>query len=338
MLVTLMASPNLCSRRAIFEQYDHMVQTNTVVPPGQGAAVLRVKGTQKALVLGLGGNPRVCAASPRTGGAMAVAEACRNVACAGARPLAITDCLNFGDPERPAVWRAMTDVVDGMSDACRALEAPVISGNVSLYNETDGAAIPPTPIVGALGLIEDVDAHARAALVAGDEIWLIGPLTTSLAASEYAAVCHAWTEGTPAPIDLELERKVQDCVRTLIANGAVHCATDASEGGLAVALAELALAGGLGIRGDDSFTDEIRSGRYGRLDQVLFGEAASRVIVGIAAHAVDSLKAAARQHSVPIQRLGHAADSRIAFEGLLTVPLGELQQRWETALDRLMGG
>lgn len=337
-LTELIASPNLCSRRSIFEQYDHMVQTNTVVPPGQGAAVLRVKGTSKALVLGLGSNARASAGSPRIGGALAVAEACRNVACAGARPLAVTDCLNFGDPERPAVWRAMVDSVAGMREACIALDVPIISGNVSLYNEMDGAAIAPTPVVGALGLIEDVAHHARAVLRPGQELWLLGPLEATLGASEYAAVCHGWDGGAPLPIDLDLECRVQECVRELVADGVAPTATDVAEGGLAATLAELAVGSGIGVRGDDDLTEQIMSGRFGRSDQVLFGEAASRIIVGVAADAAGRLQAAAQRTNIPAQRLGVAEGSKLQIGGLIEVSVEELRQRWEAALDRLMEG
>lgn len=337
-LKSLMESPNLCSRRAIFEQYDHMVQTNTVVPPGQGAAVLRVKGTTKALVLGLGGNARASVGSPGIGGALAVAEACRNVACTGARPLAVTDCLNFGDPERPAVWRAMADAVEGMREACLALEVPVISGNVSLYNETDGAAIAPTPVVGALGLIENVERHARATLQPGQELWLLGPLEATLGASEYAAVCHGWDGGAPLPIDLDLERRVQACVRELVALGIAPTATDVAEGGLAFTLAELAVTSGIGVRGDQSLTEAISSGQVGRPDRVLFGEAPSRVVVGVGADAAEDLQAAARHWNVPAQRLGVAEGVELEIGGLIAVAVDELRQRWEAALDRLMEG
>jgi phosphoribosylformylglycinamidine synthase len=337
-LGTLIASANLCSRRSIFEQYDHMVQTNTVVPPGQGAAVLRVKGTGKGLVLGLGSNPRACAAAPAVGGVMAVAEACRNVACAGARPLAITDCLNFGDPERPAVWRAMADVVEGMRAACLALQVPVISGNVSLYNETEGTAIAPTPVVGALGLLDDLVRHARAVAREGQELWLLGPLNAALGASEYAAVCHGWAGGVPMAIDLDLERRVQGCVRALVADGTAHTATDVAEGGLAVAVAELAMAGSVGFVCGTDLMDLLGSGRLGRVDKVLFGESASRVIVGVAAEAAAHLETVAKEWSVPARRLGVATGARIEFAGVISVSVEVLRQRWETALDRLMEG
>ncbi len=337
-LTTLIASPNLCSRRAVFQQYDHMVQTNTVVPPGEGAAVLRVKGTRRALALGLGGNVRASAASPGIGGALAVAEACRNVACAGARPLAVTDCLNFGDPERPAVWRAMAEAVQGMRSACLALEVPIISGNVSLYNETDGAAIAPTPVVGALGIVDDVEHHARAILLPGQELWLLGPLQATLGASEYAAVCHGWEGGAPLSVDLELERRVQGCVRELVAAGLAPTATDVAEGGLAVCLAELAAASQIGVRGDGTLTELVSSGQMGRPDQVLFGEAASRVVVGISAEAAERLQATARRWNVPAQRLGVADGARLEVGGRIAVTVDELRQQWETALDRLMEG
>jgi phosphoribosylformylglycinamidine synthase len=252
--------------------------------------------------------------------------------------LAITDCLNFGDPERTEVWHAMAAVVAGMRDACLALETPIISGNVSLYNETDGAPIAPSPIVGALGLIEDVGRHARAVAREGQELWLLGPLAAALGASEYAAVCHGWSGGQPSPIDLDLERRVQACVQGLVADGTTSTATDVAEGGLAVALAELALAGETGFEGSAELTAAVASGQNGRADQVLFGEAAARVIVGIDPRAAGLLEATASHWQVPTLRLGLASGSAIQIGEGISVLGEELRQRWEAALDRLMEG
>jgi phosphoribosylformylglycinamidine synthase len=328
-LLDLLASPNLCSRRSLFEQYDHMVQINTIVPPGEGSAVLRVKGTPSGLVLGLGSNPRVCAADPYTGGALAVAEACRNVSCAGARPIALTDCLNFGDPERVGVWQALTAVIEGIREACVVLDVPIISGNVSLYNETEGAPIDPTPVVGALGLLEDVTKHARAAFEPNQEVWLLGPLAAELGASEYAA-WSGWKSGAPAALDLDLERRVQACVRELVESGLVTTATDVADGGLAVALAELALAGNVGIEAD-------LAAEWGsiRPDAALFGEAGSRIIVGFDPAYRTRVDTIARQHGVPTTRLGATGGKRITIGDWLAVDIDEARQRWSGALDRI---
>jgi phosphoribosylformylglycinamidine synthase subunit PurL len=332
-LMGLLGSSNLASRRAVFEQYDHMVQTNTVVPPGEGAAVMRLKGTSGGLALGLGVNPRVCQADPWQGGAWVVAEACRNVACAGARPIALTDCLNFGDPERPSVWAALAGVAEGMREACLALDVPIISGNVSLYNETEGAPIAPTPVVGALGLIEHVDRVGRAKLAIDQTLWLIGPVAASLGASEYAAR-HGWEAGAPASIDLDLERRVQSCVRELIAKGMAGTATDVSEGGVAVALAELGVSSQTGVQCGDEWVAE--AGVNGeRVDAILFGEAPSRVIAGTPQGQDDEVQAEAARWNVPCVRLGVTGGSEIRIGKLIRVSLDEAHHRWATALEHL---
>ncbi|MSQ24549.1 MAG: phosphoribosylformylglycinamidine synthase subunit PurL [Chloroflexi bacterium] len=328
----LIANPNLCSRRPVFEQYDHMVQINTVVPPGDGAAVLRVKGTSKGLVLGLGLNPRVCALDPWTGGAVAVAEACRNVVCGGGRPIALTDCLNFGDPERPEVWWALVGAIEGIRDACLALDVPIISGNVSLYNESEGEPILPTPIVGALGLIDNIERHAAALVEAGDMLWLVGPPEGWLAGSEYAAAIHGWSGLVSPRIDLDMERRVQACVRELIATGAVRRATDVADGGLAVTLAELALESNIGIRCDTDWMSAPRP------DISLFGEAPSRIIIAAAVENSTHIEAAAHRWNTPLVQLGSAAGREISFGSLLSVPLESLQGPWLRALDELLKG
>jgi phosphoribosylformylglycinamidine synthase len=334
-LLELLAAPALCSRRSVYEQYDHMVQTNTIVPPGEGAAVLRVKGTQRGLALGLGANGRVCAADPYVGGAWIVAEACRNVACAGAAPLALTDCLNFGDPERSGVWETMAGVVEGIRAACLALDVPVISGNVSLYNETDGAAILPTPIVGVVGLLDDAARHARAVCSGEETLWLLGPLGGSLAGSEYARTCQDWEESVSPQLDLDLERRVESCVRELVQAGAVTAASDVAEGGLAVTLAELGLAGNTGVRSHEEWTQRLEAGELGRVDAVLFGEAPSRIIVGAPDAARGRIEAAAARWELPLTRLGVAGGLTIEIGSLINVTVGAAEDRWTSALDHL---
>jgi len=333
-LLELLGSANLCSRRTVFEQYDHMVQTNTVVPPGEGAAALRLKGLPTGLALGLGGNGRLAALDPWTGGAAAVAEACRNVACAGARPVALTDCLNFGDPERAAVWDALAGVVEGMRDACLALDVPIISGNVSLYNETDGEPVAPTPIVGALGLLNDIERHARAVFAEGQTVWLLGPLEASLAGSEYAAL-RGWPPNGPAPLDLLQERGVQECVRELVAGGAVETAIDVADGGLAVALAEPALTSRIGVRCAGAWVQDLEAGKWGRVDAVLFGEAPSRIILAAAHGRAREVEAAAARRGLPLMTLGMTGGTSIDIGNLVSVPLDDALAVWSTGLDRV---
>jgi phosphoribosylformylglycinamidine synthase len=333
-LLAMLELPNLCSRRSIFEQYDHMVQTNTVVPPGEGAGVLRIKGTQRGLALGLGDGGAAGSVNPRLGGALAVAEACRNVSCAGALPVALTDCLNFGDPERPAIWQRMVASVEGIRDACLALDVPVISGNVSLYNESEGAPIRPTPMIGVVGVLDNAERHARAVASQGQACWLLGPPDAELAFSQYAMHVHGWMAGAPRELDLALERRVQECVRELVATGLIATATDVAEGGLASALAELAVVSGVGM--DCSEFDLTTGGA--RADATLFGEAPSRIIVAANPAHSHEIEQVASRWNVALTRLGVCAGETIRIGGLVTVPLASAIERWATGLDRLADG
>ena len=278
MLLKLLASPNIASKEWAYRQYDHHVMTNTVVEPGGDAAVLRIKGTRKGIALTTDGNGRYCYLDPYQGGMIAVAEACRNVSVVGAEPIALTDCLNFGNPEKPEVYFQLEECVKGMAAASAAFGAPVISGNVSLYNETHGKGIYPTPIIGALGLLEDVTAHAGMAFRhEGDVVVLLGAdgiasPAASMGGSEYLEVVHGLVAGHPT-IDLELETAVQECCRRGISEGLIESAHDCSDGGLAVAIAESCIAGGMGFAGDFAVP--------GRWDAALFGEAQSRIVVTV---------------------------------------------------------
>jgi len=285
-----------------------MVQTNTVVAPGQGAAVLRIKGSEKGLALGLGSAGLIRAEDPWLGGALAVAEACRNVACVGARPIALTDCLNFGDPEHDIVWAALNGAVDGIRDACLALDVPIISGNVSLYNETEGEPIVSTPIVGALGLIENVENHARAAFAENQTVWLMG--------------------GATAELDLAFERRLQECVIGLIGAGIVQTAADVGEGGLGVALSELALAGGVGFTADRPWTVHASS-------ETLFAESPSRIIVASRDGQDAKIESACARAGIPALRLGITDGRHIQIGDLISLPLDEAYARWSRGLERV---
>ena len=253
-LLRLLAAPNIASKQAVYRQYDHQVQTNTVAGPGAAdAAVLRIKGVRKAIALAVDGNGRYCQLDPYTGGQIAVAEVCRNLACVGARPLALTDCLNFGSPRRPDIYYQLEECIRGMADASEILDAPVVSGNVSLFNETQGQAVLPTPVVGALGLLDDAAQTVGAAFPAPDlAVMLLGPgpetaAPEDLAGSEYLHLMHGMTAGRPR-IDLELERRTQQACRQAIAAGLIRSAHDCSDGGLLTALAESSILGGIGFR------------------------------------------------------------------------------------------
>ncbi len=331
-LLALLAAHNLCSRRWVYRQYDQSVLNNTVVEAGADAAVLRIKGTPLALAVTTDGNGRYCYLDPYMGGARAVAEAARNVVCLGARPLAITDGLNFGDPDRPHVYWHMEGVVEGMAAACRALGVPVVSGNVSLYNETAGRAVYPTPVVGLLGLIEDVSRLPRPGTARpGDEVYLLGPgpplPPAALAGSELLALLGRAPAGRPG-IDLELEVRVQQAALAAVAEGLVRTAHDCAEGGLAVALAELCLREGLGLD-----APEVELGPHPHAS--LFGEEPSRILVVAPPGAGERLAALAAAHGLPLTFLGRLGGRGFRL-GPIALPLQALAQAYEGALERAL--
>ena len=339
LLRRLLGSPNIASKRSVYRQYDHEVQTNTMVKPGQAdAAVLRLRGTTKAIALSIDGNGRYAYLEPYVGGAMAVAEACRNVACTGARPLAITDCLNFGNPERPEVYYQLEECIRGMADACRALGVPVVSGNVSLYNETQGQAIYPTPVVGAVGVLAEAGRHVTAGFRSqGDVVLLLGAGSITLgdealAGSEYLAHVHGLVAGRPT-IDLEAEARLQKLLVSLIGDGLVRSAHDCSDGGLAVALAECCILGGLGFRSDDSAFHQPGLGQW---HAALFGEAPSRIVLSVSANGVAGVTRLAQEAGVPLLRLGTAEGDQLVLPGLVAEPVTALADAYENGLERAM--
>jgi phosphoribosylformylglycinamidine synthase II len=341
-LIALMASPNLASRRWIWEQYDHMVGADTVQRPGGDAAVVRVHGTKKALAMSADCTPRYCLADPYEGGKQAVAEAWRNLIAVGARPLAITNCLNFGNPENPVVMGQFARVIYGMAEACRVLDFPVVSGNVSLYNDTDGVPIPPTPSIGGVGLIKDITARPpmtigfkaegeSIAIVSGvaDEAYAAGHLGQSLWLREL----HGRAEGPPPPVDLEAERRAGAFISAMIAAGTVSAVHDVSDGGLGVAIAEMALAGGIGAR------FYLRA--YDRSAAALvFGEEQGRYVVAVRDAA--AFADAAREAGVLVDWIGvtGGADWHFGTEDLSVarVPLAVLRAAHEGTLPAMMRG
>jgi len=331
-LLQVLASPNIASEEWIYRQYDHQVQINTTVPPGSDAAVLRIKGTKKAIALTADGNGRYCYLDPYTGGIIAVAEAARNLACAGAEPLAITDCLNFGNPERPEVYYQLEQCIQGMAQACGILNIPVISGNVSLYNETKGEPVYPTPVVGMVGLIEDIDHHSTIGFKhEGDLVAMLGgdeKGTDGKGGSEYLELIHDIVVGALS-IDLDLEKRVQRCCLDAIRQGIVRSAHDCSDGGLAVTLAESCIAGRIGIRGKWKIT--------GRIDSELFGEEQSRIVVSLEPARLGELRNLAASHRVPLRELGTVGGNRFVIEDVVDLPLEEIVDGWRNGLQKAMG-
>jgi phosphoribosylformylglycinamidine synthase len=342
-LALLLTAPNLASKGWVYQQYDHMVRTNTAVLPGADAAVVRIKETRRALAMCLDGNGRYCAIDPRGGARLVVAEAARNVVCVGARPLAITNCLNFASPERPEVMWSFSEVIDGMAEACAALRTPVVSGNVSFYNETEGRGIHPTPVVGMVGLIEDVRRVVTQGFKrAGHLIALVGETADDLSASEYAGVVEGRTleemieAGARLPLlDLERERKVQEATLRAAEEGLLESAHDCSDGGLAVALAECCFSS-LGRAGVGA---EVKLDG-GDLNPTahLFSETPSRVLVSFDESQRTRLERIVSGAGAPLRVIGRVGGGRLRVnvggEELISQPVAGLEAAWRAALGR----
>jgi phosphoribosylformylglycinamidine synthase len=341
-LMGLLGAPTVASKRWIYRQYDHMVRTNTIVLTGLGAGVVRLKDTGRALAMSVDGNGRFCFLDPRQGARLAVAEAARNVACAGGLPIGATNCLNFGNPQRPEIMWQFAEAVAGIGEACLALEIPITGGNVSLYNETDGSAILPTPVIGVVGVIEDArHARARAFHRPGLEILLLGANPGELGGSEYLKTICGLLRGRPPVLDLAAERALQGLLVGLAAQGLVESAHDCAEGGLAVALAECCFdTGGIGatVRVPAAASD-------GGIDlhaATLFGESASRVILSVRPDQLETVLAAAVAAGVPAERIGQtggdrlrvSVDNQLVIEGAIA----EFELRWGTALADALDG
>jgi phosphoribosylformylglycinamidine synthase subunit PurL len=333
-LQRLLGCPDLASKRWIWEQYDHMVMASTVQRPGGDTAVLRVLGTKKGIAVTTDCTPRYCLADPVEGGRQAVAEAWRNLTAVGARPLAITDCLNFGSPEKPEIMGQFASCIEGMAEACRALEFPVVSGNVSFYNETNGAAIPPTPTVGGIGLLRNLGRMATIALKAdGEALLLVGGRNGDgwLGQSLYLREIEGREEGAPPPVDLAAERRNGDFVRALIEQDRVRTCHDVSDGGLLVAIAEMALAGGLGAA-----IEAPAEAAGARLQAWLFGEDQGRYVVAVPAAEVPAIEAEAGRAGVAISGIGRSGGLRLTLGGAHAISLDELRAANETWLPRFM--
>jgi phosphoribosylformylglycinamidine synthase II len=330
-LATLMASPDLASRRWIWEQFDHLVMNDTIVRPGGDAAVVRVRDTAKALAMTVDCTPRYCAAHPETGGAQAVAEAWRNLTATGATPLALTNNMNFGNPERPRIMGQFVGCIAGMRAAAKQLEFPVVSGNVSLYNETDGEAILPTPVIGGVGILPDASKYATIAFKqAGDAVIVIGETSGWLGQSIYLREIEGREEGAPPPVDLAIEKANGAFVRALIQDGRVSACHDLSDGGIAVAVAEMALAS----RGLGAALDEPGGGPAHAL---LFGEDQARYL--ITTSDADTVLAGARAAGVPASVIGQVTgDGQLTLGPGDSISLDMLRSRHEGWLPEYMRG
>ncbi|MHB2169451.1 phosphoribosylformylglycinamidine synthase subunit PurL [Alsobacter sp. R-9] len=331
-LLRLVGSPDLCSKRWVWEQYDHIILGNTIQKPGGDAAVVRVEAGPKGLALTSDVTPRYCEADPFEGGKQAVAEAWRNISAVGGRPLAITDNLNFANPERPDAMGQFVGCIRGIGEACRALDFPVVSGNVSLYNETNGRGILPTPTIGGVGVVDDVAATATLAFkAAGESIVLVGATAGWLGQSIWLKEIAGREEGAPPPVDLAVERRNGDAVRSLITGGAVTAVHDLSDGGLAVALAEMAMAGGVGAT-----ITALPKGVPAHA--ALFGEDQGRYLVTCPADRVDWVMNTLAAAGVPVQCIGDTGGDTLTLPGEKPISVADLTRAHESWLPGYMAG
>jgi phosphoribosylformylglycinamidine synthase len=341
-LLELLKSPTIASKHWVYRQYDHMVGINSIVRPGSDAAVVRIKGTDKALALTTDGNSRYCLLNPYIGGTLAVAEAARNLVCSGAEPIGVTDCLNFGNPERPDIMWQFVVAIEGIADGCRALNIPVVSGNVSFYNETNELSIYPTPILGMVGLIEPADRMTTQWFKdVGDHIILLGESKEDLGGTEYLKLIHHREQGSPPWLDLDREIAVQQCLLSLINKGLIKSAHDCSDGGLAVTLVECCVS-----HPTNPLGASIRLPQQGlRLDALLFGESPSRVVVTVEAQHVESVLQQVRECSVPSVSIGQVGGDQLTVDVLsdsgsetssLSLSVDMLFDVWGNSLERAL--
>jgi phosphoribosylformylglycinamidine synthase len=330
----LLASPTIASKRWVYGQYDHMVRTNSIVLDGMGAGVVRIKGTSRALAMSVDGNGRYCYLDPRLGAMLAVAEAARNVACAGGTPIGATNCLNFGNPERPEIMWQLVEAIEGIAEACRALDVPITGGNVSLYNETNGEAIHPTPIIGVVGVLDDASrVVARPFRGAGDEVVLLGENFGELGGSEFLKTIHGVVKGVPPRLDLARERALIGLLTGAAGAGLLRSAHDCSDGGVAVTLAECAFdSGGIGVDVDLPATAGAGP------DAVLFGESASRVVVSVGPDERAAFIQMAAEAGVPAQVIGRTGGAqlriRIAGAPAIDCAVAEAEHVWSGTIGR----
>ena len=336
-LKKLLACPNIASKEWVFEQYDYMVRLNTLVLPGSDAAVLRIKDTQKAVAISVDCNSRYCYLDPYEGAAIAVAEACRNVVCSGAKPIGLSNCLNFGNPEKPEIMWQFQQAVEGMGDACRFFDIPVVSGNVSLYNETKGEAIYPTPTIAVVGLIEDQNRiMTQGFKKSGDQIALIGFTMEEMGGTEYLKIMFDRSEGKPPVLDRKHEKQVQDFCWELIQKGFISSAHDCSEGGLAIAVAESCFSyGGQTLGATLTLESTLRN------DTLLFGETQSRIIISFPEERINEIEDLAMTFPVDFSLIGKVGGSHFTVtvneEEVIKQEINILKEIWKTSLGSYAG-
>ena len=330
-MLDLLGSPNIASKKWVYEQYDSMVRTNTVVGPGRSdAGVVRIKGTNKALAVKTDCNGRYVYLNPRRGGQIAVMEAARNVVCSGGKPLAITNCLNFGNPYKPELYWVFKEAVGGMGDACRMLDTPVTGGNVSFYNENVKSAVFPTPTIGMLGLVEDLSHITPSAWAEGQTVYYIGADRKGFDGSEYLAAIHGLTMGDAPALDMEFEAKLQDALLKAIRTGLISAAHDVSDGGLGITLAEMAMFSGLGAQ------LSVDGPGKGASHETLFSEAQSGVVIGVDPGKVAAVEAHFKAAGVPVYMLGQVGGSHLDIKGASSWEVSALDARYQQALPEMM--
>jgi phosphoribosylformylglycinamidine synthase subunit PurL len=335
-LLALLAAPGVASKEWVYRQYDQQVGTNTLVLPGSDAGVVRIKGSRKGVALTTDCNARYVYLDPGKGSAMAVAEAARNLSVAGARPLGLTDCLNFGSPERPEILWQFKEAVEGIAEACRALEIPVVGGNVSFYNETLGQAILPTPVIGMAGVLDDAEARCTQWFCSGDDrIALVGPEAVSLGGSEYLWTLHARVAGRLAPLDLDLERAVQAACRAAVGARLARSAHDCAEGGLAIALAECCMTG------PNPVGAEIELQSDAPIPLLMFGEGPSRIVMSVPSHAERHFERLMGEYAVPWRWVGRVGGDRLVIQtngvSIVNVSVQRCAQSWRSGFERYVG-
>ena len=331
-LLKLLSSPNICHKGWVFDQYDSTVRTNTVVGPGSDAAVMRIRKTRKALAMTTDCNARYCYLNPRMGAISAVCESARNIVCSGGKPLAVTNCLNFGNPYKPEIYYGFSEVIAGMGEACLALNTPVTGGNVSFYNEDPQRAVFPTPVIGMVGLVEDISHITTQTFKdGGDTILLVGENKNELGASEYLHALFNQTIGAVPAIDLDYEKTLQSALLAAIQKGLVKSAHDCSEGGLAVAITECCISERENMLGASiKINDELRS------DCLLFGETQSRVILSCDSKNENELIAVFKKQNVSCQTIGTTGGNRLTINDMISVDLKDLAEAFYNALPELM--
>ncbi|MEA3296316.1 MAG: AIR synthase related protein, partial [candidate division Zixibacteria bacterium] len=331
-LLTMLAAPNICQKGWVFEQYDSMVRTNTAVGPGSDAAVLRIRKTDKALALTTDCNGRYCYIDPHLGAQSAVAEAARNIVCSGGQPLAVTNCLNFGNPYKPEIYFCFAEAVAGMGEACRVFETPVTGGNVSFYNEDPERAVFPTPTIGMVGLVGNIE-HITTQWFKkeGDAIFLLGENVEHLGASEYLHTVFGQTRGMVPPLNLMFEKRLQDALLSAIIRGWIHSAHDTSEGGLAVTLAECCIS-----NREQQLGAAIQLGDSMRPDCLLFGEAQSRVVISCADNDAGAVNDFFTILEIPCRRIGTVSGRKLKINDLTDVGLEELSTAFFDSMSLFM--